>query len=65
MAEPSPADRADHYRQMAIATRDLADRTQDPDIKSSYLDLAERWQKLAQRAAKEPRTFADTDEVRR
>jgi hypothetical protein len=56
MSDTDAAGRAEHYRHMAEATRELASHTQDPEIRSNYLALATRWLRLAERAEREARS---------
>jgi len=47
--------RADRYRQQAKEIRAFAERAAVPDIKRQLLDIAERYDRLAERAEKERR----------
>lgn len=46
-------ERLERYRRMADSTRELAGRTEDPEIRTAYLELAARWVALAEQAARE------------
>jgi len=56
--DESAHERVERYRRMADSTRELAARTEDPAIRAAYLDLAEKWVKLAEETAQEVRTSA-------
>lgn len=46
---------------MADSTRELAQRTDDPEIKAAYIDLAAKWVALAERAAHEASSLVEPD----
>lgn len=46
---------------MADSTGELAARTDDPEIKAAYLELARKWVSLARRAAEEAPTLVEPD----
>ena len=52
MAEENPTLRAAHYRQQAKDVRSFAERAAVPDIKKQLLEIAERYDRLAERAEK-------------
>jgi hypothetical protein len=54
--DESAHEKVERYRRMADSTRELAARTEDPAIRAAYLDLAEKWVKLADETAQEVRT---------
>jgi hypothetical protein len=59
MPDSRTADRAEHYRLMARAARAQAEAAKDPEIRGGYLELAERWVRLAEHVADQPPGFAD------
>ena len=59
--DESARERVERYRRMADSTRELAARTDDPEIKAAYLDLARKWVSLANRAAEEIPTLVEPD----
>jgi hypothetical protein len=58
MPDSQTPHRAEHYRLMARSARVQADAVKDPEIRGGYLELAERWVRLAERVADEPLSFA-------
>ncbi len=51
----SAQEKIERYRRMADSTRELAARTEDPDIRAAYHDLADKWVSLADETARESR----------
>jgi hypothetical protein len=43
-------ERSQHYRGLAARLRDMAERTRFADLRSGYLELAARFDRLAERA---------------
>ena len=52
MSDRSPPSRAEHYRQVADSLLRLARQTKHPDVKQELLDLAERFELIAEHADK-------------
>lgn len=56
-------ERSQHYRNLAARLRDMATRTHFADLRSGYLELAVRFDRLAERA-EHPYSFAMPGAVR-
>jgi hypothetical protein len=52
----TPAMRAARFRQEAQDIRGFAERSPTPDIKRQLLEVAQRYERLAERAEKEQKT---------
>jgi hypothetical protein len=52
MSDGSPPSRAEYYREIADSLARLARQTRHPDVKQELLDLAERFERIAEHAEK-------------
>lgn len=52
MSDSSPQSRAEHYRQIADSLLRLARQTRHPEVRQELLDLAERFERIAEHADK-------------
>jgi hypothetical protein len=52
MSDRPPQSRPEHYREIADSLARLAQRTRHPDAKQDLLDLAERFERIAEHAEK-------------
>jgi hypothetical protein len=57
--DETPEERVERYRRMADSTRELALRSDSPEIRAAYLDLAGRWEALAQQSVQEAQSVRD------